>query len=227
MSAVPPGVTGATARVTNVAANTAAPSDVATRWVKPVTLEGRRVRMEPLSLDRHWDGLLAIGIDPFLWRYTLSIVNDAAGLRAYLETAARELEQGISLPFATIDLASGAVAGCTRFGSIDPKNRRVEIGWTWVGRPFRRSHVNTEAKYLMLRHAFETLGCVRVEFKANALNEPSRTAMERIGATYEGTLRRHAVRDNGEFRDTVYYSVLDQEWPGVKARLEGLIGRAA
>jgi RimJ/RimL family protein N-acetyltransferase len=110
---------------------------------------------------------------------------------------------------------------------VDPKNRRVEIGWTWVGRPFRRTHVNTEAKYLMLRHAFETLECVRVEFKAHALNDASRRAMERIGARFEGTLRRHMVRENGEWRDTVYYSILDDEWPGVKARLEALIAREA
>src|SRR5439155_23371567 len=100
------------------------------RWIEPVTLEGRRVRMEPLALDRHWEGLLAIGLEPALWRWTISDVTDAAGLRRYLDTALEELAQGRSLPFATIDVASGAVAGCTRFGSIDAQNRRVEIGWT-------------------------------------------------------------------------------------------------
>ena len=193
-------------------------------WVTPVTLSGTRVRMEPLSLERHWDGLLAIGLEPTLWRYMIPDVKDAASLRAYLDTAARELEEGRSLPFATIDVESGRVAGSTRFGNLDAHNRRVEIGWTFVGKEFQRSHVNTEAKYLMLRHAFETLDCVRVEFKANALNERSRAAMERIGATYEGTLRKHMIRDTGEWRDSVYYSVLDREWEGVKGRLEGMMG---
>ena len=193
-------------------------------WVTPVTLTGTRVRMEPLSLERHWDGLLAIGLEPTLWRYMIPDVKDAASLRAYLDTAARELAEGHSLPFATIDIASGRVAGSTRFGSLDQHNRRVEIGWTFVGKEFQRSHVNTEAKYLMLRHAFETLDCVRVEFKANALNDRSRAAMERIGATFEGTLRKHMIRDTGEWRDSVYYSVIDREWEGVKERLEGMMG---
>ena len=196
-----------------------------TTWVTPATLTGSRVRMEPLSLERHWEGLLAIGLDPDLWRYTITTVRDAADLRRYLDTATRELAEGQSLPFATIDVASGRVAGCTRYGSLDPLNRRVEIGWTWVGREFRRSHVNTEAKYLMLNHAFETIDCVRVEFKAHASNERSRRAMERIGAQFEGTLRRHMLRDTGEWRDTVYYSILDHEWPAVKARLEALMRR--
>ena len=193
-------------------------------WVTPVTLSGKRVRMEPLDIERHWDGLLAIGLEPTLWRYMIPDVKDAASLRAYLDTAARELEEGRSLPFATIDVESGRVAGSTRFGNLDAHNRRVEIGWTFVGKEFQRSHVNTEAKYLMLRHAFEVLNCVRVEFKANALNERSRAAMERIGTTYEGTLRKHMIRDTGEWRDSVYYSVLDREWESVKGRLEGMMG---
>ena len=197
------------------------------RWITSVTLTGTRVRMEPLDIERHWEGLLAIGLEPTLWRYMIPDVKDAASLRAYLDTAERELEEGRSLPFATIDIESGRVAGSTRFGSLDSHNRRVEIGWTFVGKEFQRSHVNTEAKYLMLRHAFEVLDCVRVEFKANALNERSRAAMERIGATYEGTLRKHMIRDTGEWRDSAYYSVLDREWESVKARLEGMMGRVA
>jgi len=168
----------------------------------------------------HWDGLLAIGTDEDLWKWTLSVCDTPEKLRAYLETALREQSEGRSLPFATRDLVSGKVAGCTRFGSIDLANRRVEIGWTWVGRPWQRSHVNTEAKYLMLRHAFETVGCVRVELKTNALNARSRNAMLRIGCREEGTLRRHAISERGVWRDTVYFSILDDEWPGVKSRLE-------
>jgi RimJ/RimL family protein N-acetyltransferase len=123
----------------------------------------------------------------------------------------------------TRDLVSGRIAGCTRFGSIDLPNRRVEIGWTWVGRPFQRSHVNTEAKYLMLRHAFEFIGCVRVELKTNALNMKSRNAMLRIGCREEGTLRKHAISERGTWRDTVFFSILDTEWPGVKERLERMM----
>ncbi len=193
----------------------------------PAVLEGRRVRMEPLDLDAHWDGLLAIGLEPSLWRWTISVAREPADLRRYLEQAIRERDEKRSVPFATRDLVSGRIAGCTRFGSIDTHHRRAEIGWTWVGLPFQRSHVNTEAKYLMLRHAFETWGCARVEFKANALNEKSCRAMERIGCVREGVLRRHMIRDTGEWRDTVYYSVLDDEWPAVKARLERLVADGA
>ena len=183
--------------------------------VQPVTLDGVRVRMEPLDLARHWEGLLAIGLDPDLWRWTLNQPQTAVELREYLETALREQEDGKSLPFATVDKASGRVAGCTRFGNIDRRHRHVEIGWTWVGRDFRRSHVNTEAKYLMLRHAFETLGCMRVEFKTNVLNAPSRNAMLRIGCKEEGVFRKHMIGETGVIRDTIYLSIIDVEWPGV------------
>src|SRR5690349_17481033 len=156
-----------------------------------VTLEGDRVRMEPLDLDRHWDGLRAIGLDPELWRWTATVVESEADLRRYLDTAECERRAGRALPFATVDRASGRVAGCTRFGSIEPAHGRVEIGWTWVGRPFQRTHVNTEAKYLMLAHAFETWGCQRVELKTHARNARSRAAMQRIGCVEEGVLRKH------------------------------------
>ena len=193
------------------------------RWLEPVTLTGKRVRMETLDLTRHWDGLLKIGLEPSIWRWMIPDVKQPKDLRRYLEGAAQDLEQGLALPFTTIDIASGQVAGSTRFGSLDQHNRRVEIGWTWIGQPYQRTHINTEAKYLMFQHAFETIGCARVEFKANALNEKSRAAMERIGAKYEGTLRRHMIRDNGEWRDSVYYSVIESEWPEVKKRLEGMM----
>jgi len=191
--------------------------------VDPVTLDGVRVRMEPLDLSRHWAGLVEIGLDPDLWLWTTTIIRSEADLRRYLDTAIAERERGVSLPFATIDKASGRVAGCTRYGNIAMEHRRLEIGWTWVGLPFRRSHVNTEAKYLMLRHAFETLSCMRVEFKTSAKNQRSRDAMKRIGCIEEGTLRKHMLRDNGESRDTVYLSILDTEWPAVKSRLEGMM----
>lgn len=191
----------------------------------PVALVGRRVRLEPLDLDRHFAGLLAVALEPELWRYTMSLVETEADLRRYLEEALAEQAAGRSLPFATVDAVSGRIAGSTRFGNIEPGHRRVEIGWTWVGEPFRRTHVNTEAKYLMFRHAFETWGCHRVELKTGAHNRRSREAMLRLGAREEGTLRRHAIADSGFVRDTVYFSVIDEEWPEVKARLESMIGR--
>jgi RimJ/RimL family protein N-acetyltransferase len=194
--------------------------------VEPVTLTGARVRLEPLSLDRHFEGLAAIAIDPDLWHWTLNVVASEEDLRGYLEEALQEQREGRSLPFATIDRATDRVAGCTRFGNIDRKNRRVEIGWTWVGRPFQRSHVNTEAKLLMLRHAFEVWGCIRVELKTNVLNRRSRDAMLRIGAVEEGVLRRHAISDRGVPRDTIYYSVIAEEWPAVRDRLLGLMDRS-
>ena len=193
----------------------------------PALLEDERVRvrMEPLDLARHWDGLLAIGTDPELWRWTISMCDTPEKLRAYLDTALGELEDGRSIPFATIDRDSGRVAGCTRFSNLDAEHRRVEIGWTWVGASFQRSHINTGAKYLMMRHAFETWACVRVELKTNFLNSKSRNAMLRIGCVEEGTLRKHDVNDRGVWRDTIYYSVLDTEWPAVKQRLEGMMAR--
>ena len=191
----------------------------------PTTLEGARVRLEPLTLTKHFDALCEIALDPDLWRWTLNVIASPEDLRGYLEEALREQAEGRSIPFATVDLVSGRVAGCTRFGNIEPRHRRVEIGWTWVGGPFQRSHVNTGAKYLMLRHAFEVWGCRRVELKTNVKNERSRAAMLRIGAREEGVLRKHAISDSGVSRDTVYYSVIDDEWPEVKARLEEMIAR--
>ena len=191
--------------------------------ITPVTLQGTRIRMEPLSLDRHFEGLAEIGLDPELWRWTLNVCGTREDLRSYLEEALRMQAEGNALPFATVDQATGRVLGCTRFGNIEPKHRRAEIGWTWVGRASQRSHVNTEAKYLMLRHAFETWGCVRVELKTNALNRKSRDAIVRIGAKEEGILRKHATSDSGVLRDTVYYSITDDEWPTVKARLESML----
>ena len=191
--------------------------------IAPATLDGERVRMEPLSLSHHFEGLFEIGLDPDLWRWTTNRVTTREELRVYLDTALKEQAEGRSLPFATVDKPSGRIAGCTRFGNIDRYNRRMEIGWTWVGRPFQRSYVNTEAKFLMLRHAFETLGCVRVELKTNALNRRSRDAMLRIGCTEEGVFRRYQRNDDGTWRDTAWYSVIDSEWPAVKQRLEGMI----
>jgi RimJ/RimL family protein N-acetyltransferase len=138
----------------------------------------------------------------------------------YIRTALAEQAQGISLPFGTVHKPSGRTVGSTRFGNIDRENRRVEIGWTWIGRPWQRTAVNTEAKYLMLRHAFEVWDCLRVEFKTDRLNEQSRRALLRIGAKEEGMLRSHMITATGRVRDSVYFSIIAAEWPEARARLE-------
>lgn len=187
--------------------------------LQPVTLEGHVVRLEPLTLE-HLDQLCEVALDEDLWRWTTTQVRTRDELRQYIEAALQSQQQGTALPFATIAQASGRAIGSTRYGNVELRDRRVEIGWTWVGRPWQRTAVNTEAKYLMLRYAFETLGCIRVELKTDALNERSRRAIARIGAKEEGLLRQHMVTASGRLRDTVYFSVLDREWPEVKAALE-------
>ncbi|HEU0015180.1 MAG TPA: GNAT family protein [Longimicrobium sp.] len=188
----------------------------------PVVLEGRHVRMVPLELE-HLPALWEVARDEELWRWTQACIRTPADLRRYVETALRWQAQGTALPFATTLAADGRVVGSTRFANADPEHRRVEIGWTWVGAPWQRTAVNTEAKYLMLRHAFETLGCIRVELKTDALNDKSRRAIARIGGIEEGTLRSHNITETGRRRDTVYFSILDGEWPGVKQRLEAAL----
>ena len=187
--------------------------------LEAVTLAGRHVRLEPLSPD-HVPALCEVGLDPELWRWTLTVIRTPEEMRAYVETALRERDEGRALPFATVDAASGRTIGSTRFGSASMADGRVEIGWTWVARPWQRTPANTEAKYLMLRHAFEALGCVRVELKTDALNARSRAAILRVGATQEGVLRKHMRSQGGRMRDTVFFSVLDDEWPAVRAGLE-------
>lgn len=186
---------------------------------EPVTLQGQHVRLEPLS-SKHLDGLCEFGLDPDLWRCTTTCLRTREDMIDYLETALRSDQEGTARPFATISLGSGQVIGSTRFGNIDLHNRHVEIGWTWVGVPWQRTAVNTEAKYLMMRHAFEELGCIRVEFKTDSINERSRRALLRIGAKEEGTMRNHMIVHDGRYRHSVYFSVIDSEWPEVKANLE-------
>lgn len=187
--------------------------------VRPVTLEGQHLRLEPLSLDHH-AGLCEVGLDEELWRWIPQPVRTPGEMREYIALALQSQHEGSALPFATIDRARGKVIGSTRYGNIDRVNRHVEIGWTWLGLKWQRTAANTEAKFLMLRHAFEMLGCLRVELKTDALNERSRNAILRIGAKEEGTFRNHMVTHTGRIRHSVYYSIIDSEWPAVKALLE-------
>ncbi len=185
----------------------------------PRTLEGLAVRLEPLDL-RHLDGLCAVGLDPELWRHTVSRVLDRAAMERYVEEALAEQRAGTALPFATVWRDTGQVIGSTRFGNANAAHRRVEIGWTWVAGPWQRGRANTEAKFLMLQHAFDRWDCARVELKTSALNERSRAAIRRIGAREEGILRRHMVNEDGSARDSVLFSIIAEEWPEVKRRLK-------
>jgi RimJ/RimL family protein N-acetyltransferase len=191
----------------------------------PVVLEGLHVRLEPLDLTRHWDGLRAIGLAPELWRFTAAKVKTEADLRSYFEKAVDEQARGVSLPFVHVHRASGKVAGSTRFGNITREHRRVEIGWTWLGLDHQRTVLNTETKYLMLRHAFEVEGCMRVELKTSSTNMKSQAAMRRLGLVEEGTFRKWMFNEDGTPRDTMWFSCIDDEWPAMKARLEGMLAR--
>ncbi len=190
----------------------------------PMPLEGRHVRLVPLSLD-HVPALWEVADDWDLWELGMSAIRTEDDLRRYVEAALAMQAAGTALPFATTEAATGRPIGSTRFGNVDAAHRRVEIGWTWIGRPWQRTPVNTEAKYLMLRHAFETWGCVRVELKTDVLNQRSRNAMLRIGAKEEGVLRKHQITDLGRVRDSVFFSIVDDEWPAVKTRLEEMLAR--
>jgi RimJ/RimL family protein N-acetyltransferase len=193
--------------------------------LEPVTLEGRHARLVPMTPE-HVPALWEAGRDPELWRLTMSQVHSEDDMRRYVAAALHAQTAGTTLPFVTTEAATGRVIGSTRFGNVEPAHRRVEIGWTWISPAWQRTAINTEAKYLMLRHAFETLGCVRVELKTDVLNERSRRAILRIGAREEGILRKHQVTEHGRIRDTVFFSVIDDEWPDVRSRLEGMLAAA-
>ena len=192
--------------------------------IEPVVLHGRHVRLEPLSLD-HLAGLAAAGHDPRIWRWMPLDGSTPEGMAGIVTAALAARAAGTELPFVTIELATGRVVGSTRYLALAPAHLRLEIGWTWIDPAFQRSAVNSEAKLLGLGHAFETLGLRRVEFKTDALNEQSRAAILGIGAQYEGIFRKHMVMPGGRARDSAYYSVIDTDWPGVKAHLEARLTR--
>ncbi len=188
--------------------------------VSPTTLEGSHVLLEPLS-ESHRDDLFAAAADGELWKSRLTIVPSSLETTAeYIEGALSGQVQGQYLPFVIRHKVTGRVVGTTRYRAIEMTHRRLEIGSTWLSSSVQRTAVNTEAKYLLLRHAFEHLGCLRVEFLTDALNEQSRNAIARLGATYEGLLRCHMVMPDGRFRDSACYSIVEKEWHEVKAALE-------
>jgi RimJ/RimL family protein N-acetyltransferase len=166
-----------------------------------------------------------VGLDPDLWRLTAAKISTPDEMRRYIQEALDDRDRGVALPFATIEKSTNRAVGSTRFGNIDTYNRHVEIGWTWIGKEWQRTYVNTETKYLMLSYAFEELGCIRVEFKTDSLNERSRNAILRIGAIEEGMFRNHMIVQGGRFRHSVYFSIIDSEWPALKARLEEKLNR--
>ncbi|HKG54484.1 MAG TPA: GNAT family protein [Anaerolineales bacterium] len=193
--------------------------------VKPVVLTGKHVRLEPMT-EAHALGLAEIGAGQTFWDFMLyGNINTVDDMRNWVKDILARAEKGTDLPFVAIHLASGRVAGATRYLNIMPRDRGLEIGGTWYGTEFQRTPVNTECKYLLLQHAFETLGCIRVQLKTDLRNERSQRAIERIGAVKEGVLRNHMILPDGRYRHSMFYSILDTEWPGVKKRLEEMMER--
>jgi RimJ/RimL family protein N-acetyltransferase len=184
-----------------------------------ITLEGQYVRLEPLKAH-HVEPLLKAASDPKIWQFTSNVISTAADMQKWVETALDWQNAGTAVPFVTMERGSHRVVGSTRFANIDRDHRRAEIGWTWLNPEYWHTAINTEAKYLMLRHAFEQWKCIRVELKTAAKNARSRAAILRLGAKEEGTLRHHMIQPDGSYRDSVYFSILDEEWPAVKNRLE-------
>jgi len=192
-------------------------------WSTPVILTGKYARLEPLT-EAHISGLAEIGIGQDFWHFMLyGDMNTEADMRNWVLDILGRAEKGTDLPFVAIDLASGRVAGATRYLNIVPKDRGLEIGGTWYGIDFQRTAINTECKYLLMTHAFETLHAIRVQLKTDSRNERSQKAIERIGAKKEGVLRNHMILPDGYIRDSVFYSVLDSEWLDVKKNLKAMM----
>jgi N-acetyltransferase len=187
--------------------------------LRPIVLEGDFVRLEPMTLEHH-AGLSAVGLDPEIWRFTLVVVQTTEEMRRYIDAALELQRGGTALPFVTIERSSGRIVGSTRFGNYDPANRRIEIGWTWLARPWQRTAVNTEAKYLMLTHAFDVWEVHRVALKTDERNARSRRAIERLGAKLDGVRRADMPGQDGSVRSSAYYSIVRAEWPAVRATLE-------
>jgi RimJ/RimL family protein N-acetyltransferase len=192
------------------------------RFAEPLILEGRSVRLVPMARERA-DAIAAelaeAAADGAMWESKVTTIPRPEGMRAYVDQALAELDAGVSLPFVTIDRVTGRCVGTTRYMNIEAPHRRLEIGTTWLARSAQRTAINTEAKYLMLKHAFETLRCIAVDLRTHEKNVQSRTAIERLGAKLDGILRNHRIMPDGSLRNTASYSIIDAEWPAVKARL--------
>ena len=191
---------------------------------RPVVLEGRGIRLEPLTHDHH-DALAAAAADGKLWELWFTSVPEPGQTRAYIEVALAGLEAGHMLPWAVRELGSGEVIGTTRYHDIVPAIDRVEIGWTWYAARWQRSHVNTTCKLLLLAHAFDVLGCKVVGLRTDNFNFASQRAIEALGAKRDGVLRHHAARRDGTVRDSHLYSILAGEWPDVRRHLELRLAR--
>ncbi len=195
--------------------------------LNPVTLTGRWARLEPLAA-KHLDDLLVASQDKEIWQYLpIAMPRDISDLQLWLDDALARQTRGEVLPFAIVEGETGKAIGSTRYLDISEKDRHVEIGWTWLGRAYWRTPINTECKYLLLRHAFEDLHCIRVQLKTDLRNTRSQRAIERLGAVREGILRKAVLVQNDYQRWSVYYSVLDDEWSVVKPRLEGMLNLTA
>jgi RimJ/RimL family protein N-acetyltransferase len=190
----------------------------ATAWIEPVKLTGRHVQLQPLSLE-HIEGLKGAATDGQLWRLWYTSVPAPVDMQAYIEKALALRESGDAMPWAVLD-GEGKVVGSTRYGNVDAANRRVEIGWTWYAKRVQRTALNTEAKLLLLTHAFEVLGCAAVEFRTSWFNHASRAAIARLGAKQDGVLRNHMRMADGSYRDTVVFSIIANEWPMVRRHLQ-------
>ncbi|MGE5249406.1 MAG: GNAT family N-acetyltransferase [Bacteroidota bacterium] len=193
--------------------------------VERVVLTGEHVRLEPMT-EEHVPALAGIGAGQPFWHFMVyGDIQTEADMRAWVRDILGRARKGTDLPFVAVHLASGQIAGATRYMNISPRDYGMEIGGTWYGPEFQRTVVNTECKFLLLRHAFEELRAIRVQLKTDSRNERSQRAIERIGAVKEGVLRNHMILPDGRRRDSVFYSVLDSEWPAVRARLERMLGR--
>lgn len=190
--------------------------------VEPVILEGKFVRLEPLRVD-HLPAICEVGMDQSLWKWTNNIVETEADLERYVREAMTAQMLGTAVPFVTIERESGTIVGSTRFMNIDTDHKKAEIGSTWINPKWQRTAINSEAKLLMMTHAFEVWGCVRVELKTDSNNEKSKNAMRRIGCSEEGTLRNHMITEAGRHRHSVYFSVIESEWESAKAILASKI----
>jgi len=193
-------------------------------WLEPVTLRSPRVTLEPLD-QRHCDDLIEAVNDGELWTLWYTFVPHPDKMQAEVARRLGLQAAGSMLPFAVIDNATAKAVGMTTFMAADPDNRRLEIGFTWYRKSVQRTDLNTQCKLLLLAHAFETLNCIAVEFRTHAFNQPSRKAIERLGAKLDGILRNHRIMPNGTLRDTCVYSIIAGEWPAVKAHLVWELGR--